>query len=284
MGVLDRLANLERELAALKKRTTVGGGGVPTSSAVTELTGFPGGTTDFLRADGTFAAPPGVSDGDKGDITVSGSGGTWTVDNDVVTNAKLANMAAATVKMRAVGAGTGDPIDGTADQLSTLLDTAADPFLRTSAGGGGGSFSGAMVKKSANQTGADYSGGVNIAFDAEAYDVGGWHDNVTNNTRLTVPSGVNYVICAASVSMANVGTNVTIFLLLMKNGSATAIFDGAVGQQSFTGVTTDPTISFSSGAIPVSAGDYFEVFLLTAGDTSIDITAARCMFSIRAVG
>ncbi|MGD9470605.1 MAG: hypothetical protein AB7G24_00740 [Novosphingobium sp.] len=82
-----------------------------------------GGTTNFLRADGTWAAPPGgggVSDGDKGDITVSASGATWTIDAGVVSLAKMANMATASVIYRKT-AGSGAPEVQTLATLKTDL-------------------------------------------------------------------------------------------------------------------------------------------------------------------
>lgn len=66
------------------------------------------------------AVASGVADGDKGDLTVSGSGLVWTIDANAVTNAKSAQMANNTIKGR-ITAGTGDPEDLTAANVKTIL-------------------------------------------------------------------------------------------------------------------------------------------------------------------
>jgi hypothetical protein len=49
---------------------------------------------------------------------------TANLENDAVSNAKLANMTQARIKGRAVGAGTGDPVDLTEAQVLAIVNAA----------------------------------------------------------------------------------------------------------------------------------------------------------------
>ena len=87
MQALKRIETLERLVAKLQRRTSKAGGGTPPSGHaanhtsggsdpldITTLAGFPGGSTDFLREDGTFAAP-GVPQLAASKLLGRGSGG-----------------------------------------------------------------------------------------------------------------------------------------------------------------------------------------------------------------
>lgn len=132
-----------------------------------------GGATGFILAknsvadfDTTWVTPPTggggaggtLTDGDKGDITVSNAGATWVIDplavtagkiaGGTVTNAKLATVATQTIKGR-VSAGTAVPEDLTPAQARTVICSdsgggtvnylRADGTFNAPAGGGGGS-------------------------------------------------------------------------------------------------------------------------------------------------
>jgi hypothetical protein len=78
----------------------------------------------FLRGDQTWAAASGgVSDGDKGDITVSGGGATWTIDADVVTYAKMQNVSAASKLLGRGDSGSGDVQEITLGANLTMTGT-----------------------------------------------------------------------------------------------------------------------------------------------------------------
>jgi len=139
-------------------------------------------------------------------------------------------------------------------------------------------FSGALVKLTStlNNIGTSYI----IPWDAEEYDVGGWHDNATNNTRLTVPSGVSRVRLSANFSMDD-GSGYPRFQFL-KNGST---FPGSPVATDMATSAGDYINLNTSAEIAVTPGDYFEVqVIVSLGVTTRDIIASDySWFFIRAV-
>lgn len=215
-------------------------------TGATAASRYVGATASGAPAAGTFAVGDYVvaQDGAIYVCTVAGTPGTWASvagGGSLPTGTTKGDLAVfdGTNWVR-VGAG--------ADGTVFTADSAQTAGVKWAAGGGGGTaFSGALVRKSANQTiAADTL--TAIAWDVEAYDTDGFHDNVTNNDRLTVHVDGTYVFGTAHLMSGGAATT-NIFLEL--DGTT---LQAAVAASSGSG--TFPSLAVVSPPLVLTAGQY----------------------------
>jgi hypothetical protein len=124
--------------------------------------------------------------------------------------------------------------------------------------------------KAYHSTTQSINGTATMNFDSEEFDDATYHDNATNNSRLTVPATGKYLFgCSAYGALANNDLEVW----FRKNGT-TDIRGGALAHGTGNGEQVD----FET-PISLSASDYIEVRCFTTGATNVGYASTAALQS-----
>lgn len=191
----------------------------------------------------------GVSDGDKGDITVSGSGAVWTIDDGVVTLAKMADLATSTILGRTT-AGTGVPEALTASQVRSLINVEDGA--------------------TADQTGSE----IKTAYEAEA-DTNAFTDAEQTKlsgveTNADVTDETNVVSALDGATLTDVGTPASTDRILLQDASDSNNLKYAdFSEFGGSGTVTSVAVSGSDG-LEVDSGSP----ITTSGTIALGVNAS----------
>lgn len=149
----------------------------------------------------------------------------------------------------------------------------ADWYLHDSGGtkrkihhAGTNSFRGCEAYISANVSTSD-SSFKTINLNTENFDTDTIHSNVTNNSRLTVPSGATYVRLYAQIGWATNSTGKRT-IVIQKNGSSN--YNGYLSTSGDAGSGGVIYLNVQ-GIVQVTGGDYFEMLAFQSSGGALDV-------------